>query len=267
VRFSGAVGVRRFITALLLAGTAVVASGIVAAPAFASPASDLATATNSARIADGLPALSVQADLTTVAQAWANQLAAANVLSHNAALRTQVSGWSVLGENVGMASDIPSVQAAFMASTPHRDNILDPRYTQMGVGSATSTYPSCGCQVLWVVVDFRRPASAGAVPPAVPAARTPAPKPAPANVVTAPTKSATPPATAHLVAATPAAATVVAAAPPVTANAGISASATASSTATALSTQLAATASPSATGNDPVGRMVTFATVVSQLNS
>ena len=63
-----------------------------------------------------------------------------------------------------MAGDIPTVQAAFMASPEHKANILDPRYTQMGVGSATSIYPSCGCPVLWVVVDFRRPATVTTAP-------------------------------------------------------------------------------------------------------
>ena len=94
----------------------------------------------------------------------ANKLAAAGVLSHNPAVRTQVTNWNVLGENVGMAGDVPTVQNAFMHSPEHKANILDPRYTQMGVGSATSIYPSCGCPVLWVVVDFRRPATVTTAP-------------------------------------------------------------------------------------------------------
>src|SRR5450432_661891 len=136
------------------------------------------------------PALALNAQLSAVAQAWADQLAAAGVLSHNPALRNQVSDWSVLGENVGMAGDVPTVQTAFMASPPHRANILDPRYTQMGVGSATSIYPSCGCKVLWVVVDFRRPMSV-ATPSAPKTTPTPV-KPAtvkPANPVKPVTKT------------------------------------------------------------------------------
>ena len=63
-----------------------------------------------------------------------------------------------------MAGDVPTVQNAFMHSPEHKANILDPRYTQMGVGSATSIYPSCGCPVIWVVVDFRRPATVTIAP-------------------------------------------------------------------------------------------------------
>ena len=158
------VGLRRLVAAVAVAATAFVGSAALATPALASPAGDLGAATNAARAAAGLPALALDAQLTAVAQGWANQLAAAGTLSHNPALRTQVTNWNVLGENVGMAGDIPSVQAAFMASPAHRDNILDPRFTQMGVASATSTYASCGCAVLWVVVDFRRPATAGRGP-------------------------------------------------------------------------------------------------------
>jgi hypothetical protein len=231
----------KWVATLSLVATALVGSAALASPAFASPASDLGVATNASRASDGLPALALNAQLNAVAQAWANQLAAANVLSHNPALRGQVSDWSVLGENVGMAGDVPTVQAAFMASAPHRANILDPRYTQMGVGSATSIYPSCGCKVLWVVVDFRRPTT---VTPAAAKAPTPT-KPA----VIAAAKPAT------KVVAVPSQTTTVA---------GVSAGVVAAS-ATALRTQLAASSVPADASSDPVGRMLNFASVLSQL--
>ena len=154
----------RWVAALSLTVTALVGSAAFAGSALASPAGDLASATNTARVSAGLPALTENAQLDAVAQAWANKLAAAGVLSHNPAVRTQVTNWTVLGENVGMAGDVPIVQNAFMHSPEHKANILDPRYTQMGVGSATSIYPSCGCPVLWVVVDFRRPATVTTAP-------------------------------------------------------------------------------------------------------
>lgn len=202
--------------------------------------------------------MSVNAQLSAVAQAWANKLAAANVLSHNPALQAQVSNWTVLGENVGMAGDVPTVQAAFMASPHHKANILDPRYTQMGVGSATSIYPSCGCPVLWVVVDFRRPATA-------PAATAPvAPKPPVKTVTVKP--AIVKPATVKPVTVKPAAVTsnVTVVAPHATVVAH--AVATVVPSTTALRSQLAASASPASTG-DPVGRMLNFATVLSRLPS
>jgi uncharacterized protein YkwD len=257
--------VRTWVAMLSLVATALIGSAALASPAFASPAGDLGAATNAARVSNGLPALALNAQLNAVAQAWANKLAAAGVLSHNPALRTQVSDWNVLGENVGMAGDIPSVQAAFMASPPHRANILDPRYTQMGVGSATSIYPSCGCQVLWVVVDFRRPTTVTTAP---------APKPAPVKVAVKPaTTTAKPTAKAStqatvkapaapIVAAkavkTPPTATTVATVPGV-------ASGVVAASATSLRTQLAASSNPTGSVNDPVGRMLSFASVLSQL--
>ncbi len=243
---------RRLVAALAVAATTVVGSAALAAPALASSASDLGAATSAARAAAGLPALALDAQLTAVAQGWANQLAAAGTLSHNPALRTQVTNWNVLGENVGMAADIPSVQAAFMASPAHRDNILDPRYTQMGVASATSIYASCSCQVLWVVVDFRRPASAPAVTAAAPK---PAPKPVPKVTTTRiPAKHVPvqPKVVTH-------AGTLAAAAPLVVKPA------TAPASPTTLRSHLAASRA-STTGADPVGQLLTFATEVSQLN-
>jgi hypothetical protein len=237
----------RWVAALSLTVTALMGSAAFASSASASPAGDLGTATNTARISAGLAPLTVNAQLSTVAQAWANKLAAAGTLSHNPALQTLVTNWTVLGENVGMAGDVPTVQNAFMHSPEHKANILDPRYTQMGVGSATSIYPSCGCAVLWVVVDFRRPAT-GAVAPVV------APK-APAKTVTA-VKPATVKAAAR-VAAVASHATV--AAPAVGAP-------TVVPSATALRSQLAASASPTST-SDPVSQMLNFATVLSQLPS
>ena len=252
---------RTWVAMLSLVATALIGSAALASPAFASAAGDLGAATNAARVSNGLPALALNAQLNAVAQAWANKLAAAGVLSHNPALRTQVSDWNVLGENVGMAGDIPSVQAAFMASPPHRANILDPRYTQMGVGSATSIYPSCGCQVLWVVVDFRRPTTVTTAP---------APKPAPVKVAAKPattTAKASTQTTAKAPAAPVVAAKAVAtlpAATTVTTVPGVVSGVVAAS-ATSLRTQLAASSNPTGSVNDPVGRMLSFASVLSQL--
>lgn len=264
--------VAKLLTAVSIAVAALGASTAFATPALAGPSGDLAAATNGARAAAGLPALQLNGQLSAVAQAWANRLAAAGVLSHNPALRSQVTGWNVLGENVGMAGDIPTVQAAFMASPAHRANILDARYTQVGVGSASSVNASCGCAVLWVVVDFRRPTAAAAVAapaapqrPAPAAAVRPAVKAAP--ILARPAKA---PAKVAPAAGTKPAGLSGAAAAGVQRPAllvGLQPSATAS--ATALSTQLAASASGGAPGtsSDPVSRVLTFATVLAGLTA
>jgi len=249
----------RWVATLSLTVTALVGSAAFAGSAIASPAGDLATATNTARVSAGLPALTENAQLDAVAQAWANNLAAAGVLSHNPAIRTQVANWTVLGENVGLAGDVPTVQNAFMHSPEHKANILDPRYTQMGVGSATSIYPSCGCPVLWVVVDFRRPVTV-TTPPVAPKA--PAPVKTVAKPATAKPAAATPAATKPAAPKVAAVTQHIAAAATVTVT--TAAARTAVPSATALRSQLAASASPASAG-DPVSRMLNFATVLSQL--
>jgi hypothetical protein len=260
-----------FVAAFSVVVASVAATTALATPAFASPSGDLAAATNNSRAAAGLPALQLNAQLNSVAQAWANHLAATNDLEHNDALRSQVSNWTNLGENVGMAADISSVQRAFMNSPEHRANILNSKYTEMGVGSATSTYPSCGCTVLWVVVDFKRPATASA--PVNPAPVKPAPpKAAPiqkAPPVVTPAKPATP----VKQAANPANKAAQPTQPnPATANAATAAAApaspSASSSASALGNKLAAAAAnPDGATTDPVSRVLTFASVMSQLPS
>src|SRR5450631_2722139 len=236
----------RWIAALAMAATSVVSSAVLASPATASPATDLVSATNSARIAAGLPARTVNAELTAVAQGWANHLAAAAALSHNPQLRTQVSNWNVLGENVGVAGDIPSVQAAFMASAPHKANILNPSYTQVGVASASSIYPGCGCQVLWVVIDFRHPMNV--------------------STVAAVTKPVTKPVTKAVVKSVTASAPKAAVAPKVVTHVTVAApTAAATASATALQTDLAASTTPDTAGSDPIGRMLNFVTAMSRL--
>jgi len=272
-KFAGHKLVGRKLAKLVVAAAvtvgAVAGSTAFAAPAFASPSGDLAAATNASRAAAGLPGLRIDGQLSSVAQAWANHLAAANTLSHNGALRGQVTNWTNLGENVGMAVDIPSVQRAFMNSPEHRANILNPKYTLMGVGSASSILPSCDCRVLWVVVDFKRPATAAA--PA-PAPAKPA-KPAPVQ----PAKPAQParPATQHDQPAKPAAPAQPA--HPSTANAAATAQPAsqpqppaphdASPSASALGSQLVAAASSPAlsSASDPVSQLLTFATIMSGL--
>jgi uncharacterized protein YkwD len=256
----------KLVTALSLTVAALGASTALATPALASPAGDLAAATNAARAAAGLPALQRNAQLDAVAQAWAQHLASTNVLAHNPSLRSQVSNWSVLGENVGRAGDIPSVQRAFMNSPEHRANILDPRYTQMGVGAAVSTFPSCGCQQLWVVVDFKRPQTV-APPPAPKVAPAPAP-PQPAAAPKPAAQAPKPP--AKQLQKAPARPPAMQQAPPNPVPPTPQSSATpevpsASASATALRSQLvAAAATPPATitATDPVSRVLSFASLV-----
>ncbi|GAC1326464.1 MAG: hypothetical protein NVSMB13_11430 [Mycobacteriales bacterium] len=137
---------------------------------------------NSARAANGVRPLSVSGDLSSVAQSWSARMAAAGTISHNPNLTSQVTNWQIVGENVGMGPTTSALCTAFMNSPEHRDNILDPSYTQVGVGTVVSN------GTIFVTEDFRKPAGSAApavvsAPPPAPAAPQPAPAPASAAPV------------------------------------------------------------------------------------
>jgi uncharacterized protein YkwD len=101
----------------------------------------LAAKINNVRRSNGLRALVVVPGATDVARRWSWHLARAEVLSHNpnlvSALEHAGSGaWTEIAENVGEASstDPGSLFSAYMASPPHKANILDPQARYLGVG-------------------------------------------------------------------------------------------------------------------------------------
>lgn len=93
---------------------------------------------NQDRAAAGLPALGPLAPLRDVARAQSARMAAQDRLHHNpslaADLTAAVPDWQRGGENVGVGGDVASLHAAFMASSPHRANVLGNwRYMAVGV--------------------------------------------------------------------------------------------------------------------------------------
>jgi hypothetical protein len=71
--------------------------------------------------------------------------------------------WIKIGENVGRGPSVSSLDAAFMASAGHRQNILDD-FTYVGIGVRRS---STG--LIWVTVRFMKLASGCALPTISPA--------------------------------------------------------------------------------------------------
>ncbi|HEY4409879.1 MAG TPA: CAP domain-containing protein [Acidimicrobiia bacterium] len=134
---------------------------------------DFAAMTNADRVANRLRALSSAGDLQSLAQQRANQMAGSGVLAHTQNLGSKVSNWQRLGENVGRGPNLTDIETAFMNSPAHRENILDPTFTQIGVGVTFD-----GARYFYVAVIFRQPMNTAAPAPA-PA---PAPRPAPAPV-------------------------------------------------------------------------------------
>ncbi len=167
----------------------------------------IVTLVNQQRAAAGLPGLTASGQLNFAAQQHsANMAAAAGALGLSAAMqhtlaaspeptltsRADFAGYtySALGENIAYGySSAADVMQAWMNSPGHRANILNPLYTQIGVGvRATSG------GVLYFTEEFGSPGPGGSN--TVTAAPTPTPAPSqpqtPAPSTPAPTAPAAP---------------------------------------------------------------------------
>jgi uncharacterized protein YkwD len=172
--------------AALLATAAGVVSGAGAAQADAPITGDGGAAwrsyelVNAARAQAGLPALGLTEEANRVATDWAFRMAGEANLKHNPDLSSQLQGWSLVAENVGVGADSDQLSGAFLASPGHRANILRPEVSVVGLGAVRSADGR-----LWVVQVFEAPN--GPVPFLQIAAQpAPAPLPEPAAPVSGP---------------------------------------------------------------------------------
>lgn len=111
------------------------------------------------RLPASVAALAVDAALSAAARAYAVELAAAGVLSHEGPgddsrpldryFRVGGTAFAV-GEILGAGPDLAAVERAWEASPSHRKVVLDGRYTHLGWGAAAS-----GSQEVWVVMLAR----------------------------------------------------------------------------------------------------------------
>ena len=177
--------------AVAMVAATIVVLGLSPAGAASSDEARLLALTNEVRAANGLSPLTINGQITGVAQRWATVLADRGVLSHNASLPSQVTGWKDLGENVGVGGTADAVHAGFLASPTHRANIVDPAFTQVGFGIVR---PDAR---IFVVVVYMQPVTS----PAVAAPKTPAPPVTTAAPVTPAVQRPVTPAPAAAVAA------------------------------------------------------------------
>jgi uncharacterized protein YkwD len=108
---------------------------------------------NADRAANGVGPLCGSGQLANYAQGWANWMAEHQTLTHQD-LHNVLAGTSfnTIAENIldgPAALSAGQMESAWMASAPHRENILNGTYTAAGVGLA---YSSDGR--VWAVVDF-----------------------------------------------------------------------------------------------------------------
>lgn len=150
-------------TSLKLRLAATLAVLLTLAPFFTAPANSatlsysvsnentMIALTNKSRAAYGLRGYRVSSELARVARAQAMRMATKNRLYHNPNLRYAVSNYRWVGENVGYSPDAYTLQRAFMKSPSHRANVLNHKYTQVGIGAVV-----VGGR-LWVSAVFRQP--------------------------------------------------------------------------------------------------------------
>jgi uncharacterized protein YkwD len=114
---------------------------------------DIAALTNSDRAANGLGALGWDGNLGSIAQNWANWMAANGQLVHqNLNAIIGGTGYHTLGENILVGPgniSAAQMEAAWMNSAPHRANILNGTFTAIGVGVAVSADGR-----IWSAVEF-----------------------------------------------------------------------------------------------------------------
>ena len=176
---------------------AMAADGVVTAADLHTEAGFVASI-NDVRQSQGLNPLIVDSTLTQIAQDWSAQMASVGVISHRPDLRAGIGpGVSAMGENVGEGGGVSDLMVAFIASPHHYENLVDGRFTHLGVGSAVSEYG-----VLFTTHEFSSgrvaPAPVVTAPPATdpPAPRVTVPRPPkPVTTTTQPVPTTIPPTT------------------------------------------------------------------------
>jgi hypothetical protein len=144
------------------------------------------------RSARGLQPLATAADLVALARQHSVDMASAGHPYHDPDIASKVQNWQVMGDNVGSGPDEAHIHDGFMNSKIHRDEILYPGYTEVGVGCYWAG------NVLYVTEIFRLPmtvrSSTAPAPRAAPATRvvTRTVRPAPVPAPTAPRATAAP---------------------------------------------------------------------------
>jgi uncharacterized protein YkwD len=113
---------------------------------------------NAARTVEGRPPLALDPQLNAAAQAHAEDMLRRTYYSHESPegslprRRVQETGLvaDVIGENIAAGqTSVENVMAAWLHSSDHRRNILEPRFTHLGVGLAVGHYEH-KYKVLWV---------------------------------------------------------------------------------------------------------------------
>lgn len=174
---------------VVAAALTVVASHLVADTGSASASADdehaFVVALNQVRADHGLPPFAVNAELTTLARDHARVMADAGEIFHADPISAGYTGeWVKLGENVGVGAGVDVLVDAFVASPGHFANIVDPSFTEIGVGVVWDDGS------LYTTHRFLQPPGAAPAPTTAPTTTTaPATTTAPVSVAPSPTEA------------------------------------------------------------------------------
>ncbi len=147
---------------------------------------------NSVRAGVGLPALTVNSQLANLSRAHAQVMADAGEIFHADPISAGYGGaWSKIGENVGVGANVSVLVDAFVASPGHYANIVDPSFTEVGIGVVWKD------GALYTTHRFLQvPGSTTTTTTAAPPASTTTSPPAPTTTTSATPTTAAPPTTA-----------------------------------------------------------------------
>ncbi len=144
---------------------------------------------NAARQAAGLAPLETRSEMVTFARNHTAAMINAGKIFHSGNLGSATSGWTKLGENVGVGGGCDSLHNAFMNSAGHKANILDSVYTSIGVGGGVSPDGKYFVTVVFAAHKEAAPTTTTTTTP--PAPTTPAPKKTPTTAAPKPTTTTT----------------------------------------------------------------------------
>ncbi len=181
---------RIFISWLLLAVTVLGFASL--ASAASGDESSMVSLINAERTARGLNTLDVYWDLVDDARAWTGSMIGDGYISHNPNLASVTTGWSTLGENVGVGPNADRLHRAFMESPGHLANIVG-NYNYIGIGADRSPDGNLYITVVFMLgpnglVD--PPTTTTVAPPATTTTTTTTTVPSPPTTTTTTTSSA-----------------------------------------------------------------------------
>lgn len=95
---------------------------------------DFLNRTNALRASLGLGSLRLNSELLAKARGWSETQAQSGTIFHSTLSNGVTQNWRRLGENVGMGPQVSLIHDALVASPRHYENLIDPGFTEVGIG-------------------------------------------------------------------------------------------------------------------------------------